>query len=115
MSGVSVQRARLPAVDGQYRIEFIGCALAPAAGPQVAYWPAVCGSVGGVNDGVRVNAVVVIEIGDGAGVLNAHRLGTMAADGSEPGERRGMAVEHGYQTSIAGQGHTVGIIFHDAT
>jgi hypothetical protein len=73
----------------------------------VAHGPAGCGCVGGVNDGVRVYAVVAIKIGDGAGLtemLDAKRLGAMAVDGSQPGERRRMAVEHGHQTAIARQG-----------
>src|SRR5262249_48286329 len=50
------------------------------------------------DDGVGVDAVVAIEVGDRAGlaeVLDPERAHAMAAYGAEPGERRRVAVEHG--------------------
>src|SRR5262249_46381404 len=52
---------------------------------------------GGRDDGVGVDAVVAIEVGDRAGLpemLDPERAHAVAVDGAEPGERGGMAVEH---------------------
>src|SRR6185437_9055227 len=49
------------------------------------------------DDGIRVDAVVPVEVGERAGLaemLDAERARAMAGDRTEPGERRRMAVEH---------------------
>jgi hypothetical protein len=50
------------------------------------------------HDGVRVDAVVPVEVADFSGlaeVLDAERTHPMTAHGAEPGERRRVTVEHG--------------------
>src|SRR5690242_3783379 len=64
----------------------------------VQHRPACGQAFGGVDDGVGVDAVVAVEIADGAGLaemFDAERLDAMAAHAAEPAERRRMAVEHG--------------------
>src|SRR6478735_6505866 len=59
-----------------------------------------------IDDGVGVDAVVAVEVGDGAGLaelLNAERLDTMAADTAEPAQRRRVAVDHGHDAAVAWQ------------
>src|SRR4051794_608296 len=61
---------------------------------------------GRIDDGVGVDAVVAVEVGDGAGLaelLDAERLDAMAADAAEPAERRRMAVDHGHDAAVARQ------------
>jgi hypothetical protein len=63
-------------------------------------------SFGGVDDGVGVDAVVAVEIGNRAGLaemLDAERLHAVAAHAAQPAERRGMAVEHGDDAAVARQ------------
>src|SRR5690349_4464121 len=55
-------------------------------------------ALGGVDDGVGVDAVGAIEIVDGAGLaelLDAERLDSVAADAAEPAERCRVSVDHG--------------------
>src|SRR5579863_10064378 len=59
---------------------------------------------GRIEDRVGVEAVVPIEIVDGAGLaemLDPERLDAMAAHAAEPAQRRRMAVDHGDDTAIA--------------
>src|SRR5689334_14848512 len=59
--------------------------------------------LGGADDGLGVDAVVAVEIGDGAGlakVLDAKGADAMTVNGAQPGERRGMAVEHGDKSAV---------------
>ena len=52
----------------------------------------------GGDDGVGVDAVVPVELGERAGLaemLDAERARAMAGDRAEPGQRRRVAVEHG--------------------
>src|SRR3982750_4336107 len=59
-----------------------------------------------VNDGVGVDAVVAIELVDGAGLaemLNAERFEPMAPYAAEPTERGGMAVDHGDDPTVSRQ------------
>ena len=59
--------------------------------------------MGSRNDRVGVDAVVTIEIGNGAGLaemLDAERPHPMTADRAEPGERRRMAIEHGDEATM---------------
>src|SRR5580704_338073 len=61
---------------------------------------------GGIDDGVGVDAVMAVELGDRAGLaeaLDAERLDAMAAHAAEPAERRRMAVDHGHDAAIARQ------------
>ena len=63
--------------------------------------------MGGADDGFGVDAVVAVEIGDGAGlaeVLDAERADAMAVNAAEPSERRGMAVEDGDESAIRRHG-----------
>src|SRR3954468_21932457 len=59
---------------------------------------------GRIDDGVGVDAVVAVEVGDGAGLaelLDAERLNAMAADTAEPAERRRMAVDYSHGAAVA--------------
>src|SRR6267378_1088439 len=61
---------------------------------------------GGVDDGVGVDAVVAIEIVDGAGLpemLDAERFDLVAAHAAEPAEGRRVTVDHGDDAAIARQ------------
>jgi hypothetical protein len=61
---------------------------------------------GGVDDGVGVDAVVEIEVGNRAGLaemLDAEGFHAVAAHPAEPAQRRGMAVEHGDDAAVARQ------------
>src|SRR5215471_14564053 len=63
-------------------------------------------ALGGIDDGVGVDAIVAIEVVDGAGLaemFDAERLDAMAAHAAEPAERRRMAVDHGDDAAVAGQ------------
>src|SRR5581483_6951043 len=66
-----------------------------------------CEALGRIDDGVGVDAVVAIEVGDGAGLaemLDAERFDAMTAHAADPAQRRRMAVEHGDDAAIARQG-----------
>src|SRR5437588_2585164 len=57
------------------------------------------------DDGVRVNAVMAVEIRDGAGLaemLHAERAGAVSMHGAEPSERCGMAVKHRHNAAMGG-------------
>ncbi len=59
-----------------------------------------------IDDGVGVDAVVAIEVVDGAGLaemLDAERLEPVAAHAAEPAERGRMAVDHGDDAAVARQ------------
>ena len=59
-----------------------------------------------IDDGVGVDAVVAIEVVDGAGLaemLDAERFQAMAAHAAEPGQRRRVSVDHGHEAAIARQ------------
>src|ERR1700759_1695006 len=59
-----------------------------------------------IYDGCGVDAVVAIEVGDGAGLtemLDAERLDAMTAPAAEPTQRRRMAIDHGDDAAIARQ------------
>ena len=61
---------------------------------------------GRIDDGVGVDAVVAVEVADGAGLaelLDAERLDPVAAHAAEPAERRRMAVDHGDDAAVARQ------------
>ena len=60
----------------------------------------------GRNNGVRVDAIVPVELRDGAGLaemLDPERPHPVAADRSEPGQGRRMAVEHGDNAAMGRQ------------
>src|SRR5205807_1272360 len=59
-----------------------------------------------IDDGVGVDAVVAIEVVDGAGltkVLDAERFKAMPAHAAEPAERGRMAVDHADDAAVARQ------------
>ncbi|GCC48310.1 hypothetical protein chiPu_0032226, partial [Chiloscyllium punctatum] len=59
-----------------------------------------------IDDGVGVDAVVPVEVGDGAGLaemLDAERLEAVAAHAAEPAERGRMAVDHGHNAAVAAE------------
>src|SRR5690242_7581997 len=59
-----------------------------------------------IDDGVGVDAVVAIEVVNGAGLaelLDAERLDAVAAHAAEPAERSRMAVDHGHDAAVARQ------------
>src|SRR5437773_687104 len=59
-----------------------------------------------IDDGVGVEAVVAVEVVNGAGLaemLDAERLDAVAADAAEPAQRRRMAVDDGDDAAIARQ------------
>ena len=59
-----------------------------------------------INDGIRIHAVVTIEIVDRAGLaelLDPQRLDAMATDRAQPAQRRRMAVDDGDNAAIARQ------------
>src|SRR5579872_4659347 len=61
---------------------------------------------GRIDDGVRIDAVVAIEIVDRAGLaemLDAERFHPMAAYAAEPGQRRRVSVDHSHEPAIARQ------------
>jgi len=61
---------------------------------------------GGCDDGIGVDAVVPVELGDRAGLaemFDAERPDPMAVDGAQPAKRRRMAVEHADDAAIARQ------------
>src|ERR1700676_5322387 len=73
---------------------------------KVAYWRPRRYGLRSRNDRVGVDAVVAIEIGNGAGLaemLDAERPHPMAADRAEPGERRRMTIEHGDEAAMGRQ------------
>src|SRR5947209_1763915 len=54
---------------------------------------------GGIDDGVGIQAVVAVQVGECAGLaelLDAERLDAVAANTAEPAERSRMAVDHGH-------------------
>src|SRR6185312_10474956 len=58
---------------------------------------------GGVEDGVCVEAVDAIEVGQVARLaemLDAKRVDAMPCHGAEPGQRRRVAVEHGDERGV---------------
>src|SRR5215471_7382575 len=64
-------------------------------------------ALGGIDDGVGVDAIVAIEVVDGAGLaemFDAERLDAVTAHAAEPAERRRMAVDHGDDAAVAWQG-----------
>src|ERR1700721_2742439 len=72
----------------------------------VPHWRPRREAFGGVDDGVGVEAVMAIEVVDGAGLaemLDAERLDAMPAHAAEPAERGRMAVDHGDDAAIARQ------------
>src|SRR5262245_50011209 len=61
---------------------------------------------GRIDDRVGVDAIVPIEVVDGAGlaeVLDAECFDAMAAHAAEPAQRRRMAVDHGDEAALARQ------------
>src|SRR5436309_745077 len=71
---------------------------------QIPDRPARRGCVRGVDDGVRVDAEMAVEVGDRAGLaemLDTERLLPVAVDAAEPGERRRVAVQHRDDAAIA--------------
>src|SRR3954452_853201 len=61
---------------------------------------------GRIDDGVGVDAVVAVEVGDGASLaelLDAERLDAVATDAAEPAQRRRMAIDHGHDAALARQ------------
>ena len=61
---------------------------------------------GCVDDRVGVDAVVAVEIADGAGLaelLDPQRFQPVAADAAEPAQRRRMAIDHADDAAIARQ------------
>src|ERR1700676_1273052 len=59
---------------------------------------------GGVDDGVGVDAVVAIEVIDGAGLaemLDTERFDAVAVHAAEPAQCRRMAVDHGHDARVA--------------
>ena len=57
----------------------------------------------GGDNGVGVDAVMLVEIGEAPGLsemLDAERARAMARNGTEPSERRWMAIEHGDQPAM---------------
>src|SRR5665213_3843455 len=55
------------------------------------------------DDRLGVDAIVVIEVGDRAGLaemLDAQRPGAMPEDRAEPGERRRVSIENGDQRRL---------------
>src|SRR5664279_1886802 len=61
---------------------------------------------GRIDDGVGVDAVVAIEVVDGAGLaemLDAEGFDLVAAHAAEPAQCRRMAVDHGDEPAIARQ------------
>src|SRR5215212_4491951 len=61
-------------------------------------------ALGRIDDGVGVDAVVAIEVVDGAGLaemLHAKRFQPVAADAAKPAQRRRMPVDHGDDAAVA--------------
>src|SRR5881392_1832914 len=59
-----------------------------------------------VDDGVGVDAVVAVEVADGASLaelLDTERLHPVSAHAAEPAERCRMAVDHGHDAAVARQ------------
>src|SRR5215813_11325630 len=59
-----------------------------------------------IDDGVGVEAMVAVEVVNGAGLakmFDTERLDAVAADAAEPAERGRMAVDHGDDAAIARQ------------
>lgn len=80
------------------------CASGQRAG--VAHRRAGRGSLRGMEDGVRVDAVVAIEVLNRAGLaemLDTGRLDQVAMDTTEPGECCRMSVDDGDDGAIAGE------------
>src|SRR6266508_1675822 len=74
--------------------------------PQVPDRPPRRDRLGGGDDGVGVDAVVTIEVGNRsrlAEMLDAKRAHAMALYGAEPGECRRMAVEHADDAAMGRQ------------
>ena len=72
----------------------------------MAYWCARLDGLRSGNDGVGVDAIVTIKIGEGAGLaemLDAEWPHAMAVDRPEPSERRRMTVEHGDEAAMRRQ------------
>lgn len=58
----------------------------------------------GVHDGIRIDLVVPVQVGDGAGlaeVFDAEGGGHVAGDGADPGQRGRVAVSDRDQRRIA--------------
>src|SRR5258708_40171111 len=61
---------------------------------------------GRIDDGVGVEAMVPVEVVDGAGLaemLDAERLEAVAAHAAEPSQRRRMTVDDGDDAAVARQ------------
>src|SRR5512143_1115057 len=61
---------------------------------------------GRIDDGVGIDAVVAVEVGNRAGLaelLDAERLDAVAADAAEPAQRRRMTVDHGNDAAVTGE------------
>src|SRR5215210_3279311 len=59
---------------------------------------------GGVDDGIGVNAVVTVQLVDGAGLaemLDTESFEPVAAYAAEPTQRCRMAVDHGNDAAVA--------------
>ena len=72
--------------------------------PQVSDRPAGRDALGCRDDGVGVNAVVPIEVGERAGlpkVLDTQRAHAMTADCADPGEGGRMTVEYRHDATMA--------------
>ena len=71
---------------------------------QVSDRAAGCDALGCCDNGVGVNAIVTIEVGERAGlpkVLDAQRAHAMIEDCADPGEGGRMAVEHRHDATMA--------------
>src|SRR5690606_8882826 len=74
--------------------------------PEVPDRPAGRQRLGGRDDGLGVDAVVPVEVGEAARlaeVLHSEGTGAVAADGAQPGERRRVAVEHRHDAAVGRQ------------
>ena len=70
---------------------------------QVSDRPAGCDALGCCDNGVGVNAIVTIEVGERAGlpkVLDAQRAHAMTEDCADPGEGGRMAVDRGDHAAV---------------
>src|SRR5436190_16238027 len=71
--------------------------------PEIAHRPARGERRGRGDNCVGIDAVVPVEVRDGAGLaemLDAERTRAMSVHGAEPRESRGMSVEHGDDAAV---------------
>src|SRR5215217_6399637 len=72
-------------------------------GPQVPNRPPRRDRLSGRDDAPGVDAVAAVEVLHGSGfaeMLDAEGTGAVARDGAEPGESRGVPVEHGDERTV---------------